>query len=148
MSHPAAFDRDAALAYAAAALVGCPFRLHGRDPATGLDCVGLVVAALVAIGFRPTAPTGYALRNLTVEHWLHYADGSGLIPSTGPIRAGNVVLIALGACQHHLVIAADEGGVIHAHAGLRQVVHQPHDPAWQVCAHWRTAPATAHIKGG
>ena len=29
-----------ALAEAAAALVGSRFRLHGRDPATGLDCIG------------------------------------------------------------------------------------------------------------
>ena len=36
----------AAIAAAARALVGVPFRLQGRDPALGLDCVGLVGAAL------------------------------------------------------------------------------------------------------
>jgi cell wall-associated NlpC family hydrolase len=132
-------DHEAALAVAAAGLVGCPFRLHGRDPATGLDCVGLVVAALAAIGARPSAPTGYALRNLAVEDWLHHAAGSGLVPSPGPVRTGDVLLIRLGACQHHLAIAAGDGIVIHAHAGLRRVVRQPHDPAWQLCAKWRAA---------
>ncbi len=141
-------EQGAALARAAAALIGCPFRLHGRDPATGLDCVGLVVAALGAIGGQPSAPTGYALRNLAVEHWLHHAAGSGLIPSSGPVRAGDVLLIALGACQHHLVIAVGDGMVIHAHAGLRRVVCQPHDLAWQVCAQWRPALASTRSKEG
>jgi cell wall-associated NlpC family hydrolase len=139
VSHVAAPDLGTALAQAAANLIGCQFRLHGRDPVTGLDCVGLVVAALAAIGVRPSAPTGYGLRNLAVEHWLHHAAGSGLTPAPGPERRGDVLLIALGACQHHMAIAADNGFVIHAHAGLRRVVRQPHDPAWQLCAKWRAA---------
>lgn len=133
-------DRGAALSQAASALVGCPFRLHGRDPATGLDCIGLVAAALTAIGVRPAAPSGYGLRNLTVEHWLHHAYDSGLELSTGPVRAGDVLLIALGACQHHLVIATANGTVIHAHAGLRRVVRQPLERIWQVHARWHPTP--------
>lgn len=133
---------SAALAQAAVVLVGCPFRLHGRDPATGLDCIGVVAAALSAIGAQPTAPAGYGLRNLTVDHWLHHASASGLEPSPGPVRAGDVLLITLGACQHHLVIATDERTVIHAHAGLRRVVRQPLEHTWQIRAKWRAASAT------
>lgn len=130
----------AALASAAARLIGIPFRLHGRDPATGLDCVGVVVAALTAIGAKPLAPTGYSLRNLSVEQWLHFAARSGLVTSPGPIQSADVLLIMLNHCQHHLAIAADGTNVIHAHAGLRQVVRQPREPTWQVCAKWRAAP--------
>ena len=43
-------DGDTALARAAAGCLGVRFRLHGRDPATGLDCLGLLGAALVATG--------------------------------------------------------------------------------------------------
>ncbi|WP_086606683.1 NlpC/P60 family protein [Erythrobacter donghaensis] len=129
-----------ALAAAGLALVGSPFRLHGRDPATGLDCVGLVHAGLLAVGVQPVTPRGYGLRNLGVGQWLGLAQNSGLVPFTGPHAAGDVLLIALAHCQHHLVIVAGEGDVIHAHAGLRKVVRQPFDPAWQVCAHWRLAP--------
>jgi hypothetical protein len=131
---------DEALAEAARALIGCPFRLHGRDPATGLDCVGLVSAALAASGVRTAVPTGYGLRNLDIAHWLPLAQQSGLVPAPGAICAGEVLLIALAHCQHHLVIAADAVTVIHAHAGLRRVVLQPLDPAWQVHAKWRFAP--------
>ena len=35
-----------ALATAAEQLIGIPFRLHGRNPETGLDCVGVVAAAV------------------------------------------------------------------------------------------------------
>ena len=128
------------LADAARALIGSPFRLHGRDPATGLDCVGLVSAVLAAGGVRPAAPSGYGLRNLDIAQWLPLAQQSGLVPAPGAICAGEVLLIALAHCQHHLVIAADAVTVIHAHAGLRRVVLQPLDPAWQVHAKWRFAP--------
>lgn len=135
-------DGGAALAAAAAQMIGSPFRLHGRDAVSGLDCVGLVVAALTATGGRPVAPTGYTLRNLTVDHWLHFAARSGLAPSPGPVRAGDVLLITLNHCQHHFAIAVDDGCVIHAHAGLRRVVRQPIEPAWRISAKWRPAPAT------
>ncbi|NCP13757.1 MAG: C40 family peptidase [Sphingomonadales bacterium] len=125
------------LAEAARALIGCPFRLHGRDPATGLDCVGLVSAVLQANGARPAPPSGYALRNLDIAQWLPSARESGLVLSIGPIRAGDVLLIALGHYQHHLAIAADPLCVVHAHAGLRRVVLQPRDPAWQIDVKWR-----------
>lgn len=130
---------DEALARAAQSLVGCPFRLHGRDPATGLDCVGLVAAALAATGVRAVPPRGYSLRNIDVEQWLPLADHSGLKLADGPVFAGQILLIALPHCQHHLVIAADTRTVIHAHAGLRRVVRQPLDASWQVAAKWRLA---------
>ena len=52
----------AALAAAAESLVGTRFRLHGRDPDTGLDCVGLLAASLAAIGRAAPLPNGYRLR--------------------------------------------------------------------------------------
>ncbi|TAD75874.1 MAG: hypothetical protein EAY70_10260 [Sphingomonadales bacterium] len=126
-----------ALAEAALGLVGCPFRLHGRDPANGLDCVGLVCVALAATGKHAAVPRGYGLRNLGVDQWLPLAEQSGLLAAAGPIRPGDILLIALGFAQHHLVIASGAANVIHAHAGLRRVVCQPRDPAWQVSAAWR-----------
>jgi cell wall-associated NlpC family hydrolase len=140
MSIGPADDQGEALARAAERLVGGPFRLHGRDPATGLDCVGLVAAALAAIGARPVTPSGYSLRNLTVSQWIHYAEQSGLVAAPGTVRAGDVLLIALSHCQHHLAIAVGATSVIHAHAGLRRIVRQPLEPAWCFAAKWRPAP--------
>ncbi|WP_285712575.1 hypothetical protein [Erythrobacter oryzae] len=131
--------REEAVAEAALGLVGCRFRLHGRDPATGLDCIGLVHAALAAAGCAPVAPRGYALRNIAVDGWLPAAAQSGLVAAHGPIRESDILLISLGFAQHHLVIALDAEQVVHAHAGLRRVVRQPRDPAWQIEAAWRLA---------
>ncbi|WP_066530123.1 NlpC/P60 family protein [Erythrobacter sp. CCH5-A1] len=128
-----------AVAEAALGLVGCRFRLHGRDPATGLDCIGLVDTALAAAGVRTVTPQGYGLRNIAIDGWLPLAMQSGLVAAGRPIRAGDVLLLALGYAQHHLVIAIDAGSVVHAHAGLRRVVRQPREPAWQIEAAWRLA---------
>jgi hypothetical protein len=131
-----------ALAAAATDLIGTRFRLHGRKPETGLDCVGVVSASLIATGHPAIAPDGYGLRNTGVDQWLGCAARSQLVPSPGPIMAGDVLLIALGHCQHHLAIAADATSVVHAHAGLRQVVRQPLEADWQIVAKWRIDPTT------
>jgi cell wall-associated NlpC family hydrolase len=54
------------VAAAALALVGTPFRLHGRDPLTGLDCVGLAACALTMAGLTTQPPRRYALRNASI----------------------------------------------------------------------------------
>lgn len=136
----AAPDQGARLARAAEALLGCPFRLHGRDPASGLDCVGLVAAAMTDSGLTPLAPTGYGLRNLTIGQWLVFAQRSGLTRASGPVWPGDILLLRLGPCQHHLMVAIDAGTVIHAHAGLRRAVRQPLECGWQITARWRIAP--------
>lgn len=133
--------RGDAVAEAALGLVGCRFRLHGRNPETGLDCIGLVHAALARAGCAPVPPSGYALRNVAVDAWLPAAAQSGLVAARGATRAGDILLLALGYAQHHLVIALDGGSVVHAHAGLRRVVRQPREPAWQIEAAWRLAPS-------
>lgn len=125
------------LATAAAHFIGIPFRLHGRDPDRGLDCIGLVYASLIRIGRKPTPPEGYRLRNSDPSRWFQFAEKSGLRPAVGTIVRGDVVLIEPGPGQQHLVIAERCGVAIHAHAGLRRVVRQsfvfPNMPS----AHWR-----------
>lgn len=129
-----------ALADAAAALIGTRFRLHGRDPATGLDCVGLVHASLAAIGGAPVAPAAYTLRNLSVAPLIAFASRSGLVAATGPTRRGDVILLDLGWCQHHLGIADGPQAMIHAHAGLRRVVRQPLTGSAPIVRSWRLVP--------
>ena len=127
----------AALAAAAERFVGAPFRLHGSDPARGLDCVGLVTASLAAVGRRSRPPVGYRLRQSDLGGLLDAAALSGLAPASGPILPGDVVLVRVGPAQHHLLIAAAAGGFVHAHAGIGRVVHTPSPLAWPVEHHWR-----------
>ena len=128
------------LGAAAAGLVGCRFRLHGLDPVTGLDCVGLVHASLVALGRRPVPPRGYGLRNIAIDQWLEFAARSGLAPALGASGNDEVLLASLGYGQHHLMINTGTNAVIHAHAGLGRVVRQPRDPAMCILARWQVQP--------
>lgn len=126
-----------ALAEAAAALVGSRFRLHGRDPATGLDCIGVLAAALVAIGRPAPLPTGYALRTRALPPLEGWALACGLVASPQPLAAGDVLIVRPAPCQHHLLIAASARSFIHAHAGLRRVVRMPGPLAWPELRRWR-----------
>lgn len=124
----------AELALAAEALVGCAFRLHGRDPATGLDCVGLLAAALG----RPL-PGGYRLRMRALPDLSGVAEGCGFVAAAGGIESGDVLIVRIGPCQFHLLIAASPARFIHAHAGLRRVVPWDAPLDWPVVHHWRLA---------
>ena len=127
------------LATAAAGFVGAPFRLHGRSPASGLDCIGLLVVSLQAIGAPVDPPVGYAIRNRAIDRWLEHAARSGLIEAAGAIRPGDVLLTRPGPAQHHIMIAEHAGAAIHAHAGLRRVVRQRLSPSMELAAHWCVA---------
>ena len=128
------------LARAAQDLIGAPFRLHGRDPASGLDCVGLLGAAMAACGQAISLPTGYTLRLHDPAPWLLDPAALGFTATSAPITPGDVVLLQLGAAQFHLAIAATPRGWIHAHAGLRRVVLTPQLPEARIAHHWRRAP--------
>lgn len=120
----------------ARALVGVPFRPQGRDPATGLDCAGLVWAAYAAAGRRLVGPADYPLRGwarLRIEHGLVAA---GFRPVDRNGRPGDVALIALDAGQFHLGLIGTET-LVHAHAGLRRIVEAPLDAATRAAARWR-----------
>lgn len=125
------------LARAAEALVGAPYRLHGRDPRTGLDCVGVAAAALSACGRLRRAPAGYGMRNRSIAPLLALAEDNGLTAVEGRVAPGDVVLVRPGAGQHHLLIAVAEDRFVHAHAGLRRVVAQPGPLPWPIEGRWR-----------
>lgn len=129
-----------ALADAAQSFVGVKFQLHGRDPATGLDCVGLCLAALARTGRVITIPACYGLRNRDVAHLLHHAGQAGLAISDGPIQPGDIVLIQPDMLHYHLLVAVSGDRFVHAHAGLRRVVALPGPLAAPIIRHWRLNP--------
>lgn len=113
------------LASAALEHVGVPFRLHGRETETGLDCVGLLLACLEAVGISGPTAHGYGLRNRSIDRWLALATQWELIDAQGPMMAGDVLVSRPGPMQHHIMISQSDYSVIHAHAGLRRVVREP-----------------------
>ncbi|RKF20574.1 peptidoglycan endopeptidase [Altericroceibacterium spongiae] len=126
-----------ALVEAARTYIGTPFRLHGRDRQHGLDCLGLILAALRDTGHRCPSPPPYALRNSRIDPLLAFAANSGLIQGPPPFRTGDILLGKVGPAQWHAAIAMGPTGFIHAHAGLRRVVQTPGAFPWPLLGLWR-----------
>lgn len=125
------------LATAASRMIGCPFRLYGRNPETGLDCVGLVAASLAAIGRNASIPRGYTLRSTSIDKWLSCFERSGFSLASDDIGQGDLLVTRPNALQYHLMIVETSDTVVHAHAGLRRVVRQPLADNIDPVAHWR-----------
>lgn len=128
-----------ALADAASALAGTRFRLQGRDPATGLDCIGVLAAALGAIGREVRLPATYTLRTRDAATLEQIAAGCGLVAAVPPVRAGDVLLARVSGCQSHVLVALGLSRFIHAHAGLRRVVVLDGPLPWMIAGWWRLA---------
>lgn len=124
------------VARAAQALLGTPFRLHGRDSRKGLDCMGLVEAALKAADRPVRLPFDYALKMRSIERFAGAALRAGLVPASGGEKAGDILLLRIGPCQFHLGIIGLDGSFIHAHAGLRRVVSSSL-PEGDILERWR-----------
>ncbi|EQB16326.1 NlpC/P60 family protein [Sphingobium lactosutens] len=122
-------DGAAAIVAAARALVGVPFRLHGRGR-DGLDCVGVAALAL-----GRAAPRAYGLRSGDAERAARWLEVAGLRP-VAEGQAGDLALVRPGPLQLHLMIGTG-AGFVHAHAGLRRVVEMPGDSPWPIIGWWR-----------
>lgn len=122
------------VAAAARTLVGARFRLHGRDPALGLDCVGVAVVALRDGGVDVAVRDDYPLRT---ARWRAGDVPDGLVRCAGD-RPGDVLLLRIAATQVHVAVRT-AGGIVHADAGLRRVVERPGVPEWPIVAAWRVS---------
>ena len=130
-------DPGMALAAAAESLIGTPFRFRGHDPRTGLDCVGLVAAALANLGLPAPRLPRYSMRQQSFASQLACAADAGFGEVTDAMAAGDLVLVRPGPAQIHLGIVGIAGGFVHAHAGLGRVVVTPPPVPWPIERHWR-----------
>lgn len=115
----------------ARALIGVRFRPQGRSRSEGLDCIGVVAAAVGA----DNPPRDYPLRGGTaarLEGGLA-AAGLGKVEAPAP---GDILVFEPGPSQLHLGIFTGTG-LVHGDAGLRRVVERPGAPPWPVIGIWR-----------
>lgn len=134
-------DRETGRRIAAAArsLLGVPFRLYGRDPAIGIDCVGLALLSVRAAGFHVAEPPPYRMRSGHATPAMRWLEGLGLTQADEP-AAGDIVVANVSSIQTHLLIdgGTDRGGtMIHAHAGLARVVEMAWPVEWRLTSRWR-----------
>lgn len=109
-------------------LCGTRYRLHGRNAAHGIDCIGLCWLSLSAAGVCCDVPNGYALRGGNLRKVEQFMTDIGLarIVSSDeqPLRQwkdGDIILTRPAPMQLHLLVGVAHG-LVHAHAGLRKVV--------------------------
>ncbi|GAB5348910.1 NlpC/P60 family protein [Alteriqipengyuania sp. 357] len=133
-------DRTAALASTASDLVGTPFRLQGRDPAHGLDCIGLVLACLDAVGAGIALPADYRPHRRRLALPADALRAAGLCEARGARTAGDILILRPAPAQVHAAVAVGGGDIVHAHAGLGRVVLSPLPDSWAVLSHWRLGP--------
>jgi len=125
------------IAAAAASLVGTRFQLNGRDPQTGLDCVGVILAALAASGRTAPPLPHYTMRRTHLDPFDRLAGSHGLRDVFGPSWPGDVLVFRTGPAQWHAAVALDGERIVHAHAALRRVVSSTVPPDWTIARHWR-----------
>jgi len=126
--------RDRAVVVAARSTIGARFRVHGRDPAFGLDCVGVVAVALRGTGYGGAVPADYALRGGCVTEIVTQFAAAGFVRSI-TVAPGGVALFDTGCAQLHLAVIVP-GGIVHADAMLRRVVERPGPPPWALIGCW------------
>ena len=124
-------------------LKGVRFRHQGRDPKIGLDCAGLAIVSMQAIGRPVKDLEGYGREP--------YRDGLrgaltanlGSPVSNQTMRAGDVVMMRFAGDPRHVGILADypDGGfmLIHTHDTLKYVTEHRLDErrAASIVAVWR-----------
>lgn len=117
----------------ARACVGARFRLQGRDPASGLDCVGVAARAFAV----DPPPARYGLRGGAAAALMEAIGATGVrrVPRD-EAAAGDLMLVEAGPHQFHLLVLTDTG-FVHADARLRRVVEARGRPDWPVLAVWR-----------
>lgn len=121
-------SRSRIVACEARRLCGTRYRLHGRSPEHGIDCIGLCSLSLAAAGIYCEAPNGYALRGGNLEQVKQFMADTGLTCVGGnedlsprQWREGDIILTRPAPLQLHLLVGLADG-IVHAHAGLHKVV--------------------------
>ena len=137
--------RQAAIVAAARACVGTRFRAQGRVVGLGLDCVGVVLVAARAAGVQLREVPAYALSGQHEAMLLEMLGRAGAVrvaaaeAAAGWRVAGDIAVLVPAPGRLHLGVLTP-GGLVHAHAGLGQVVEGPVDQGWSWLGVW-------HLKG-
>jgi len=126
-----------AIVQAARGCVGTRFRPQGRVAGLGLDCVGVVLIAARAVGVCVERLPAYDLSADNLGLLLAVLRAKGCVgmerQTAGP---GDIAVMAPAPRRLHLGVLTPRG-LVHAHAGLGQVVEGPLDPDWTWMGAWR-----------
>ena len=120
---------EADLIAAARRCLRTPFHHQGRTPQVGLDCIGLIVVALRAVGRVVVDRTDYGPR----------PDGQGLVRAitahggveTDSLAAGCLLLFRYDHQPQHVALATSPTTMIHSFAPAGKVVETEIGDYWR-----------------
>ncbi len=110
--------------------VGARFRLQGRDPAYGLDCVGLIAYCARAAGCTVSDKFDYDVTTDATILAAHLLESGFVKKEQGLLEPADVVLFSFFGSPNHAAIST-ASGIIHADMRLRKVVHHRLAPTWR-----------------
>lgn len=117
---------------AALALQGVPFAHQGRTSA-GLDCAGIVLAALAEQGVHVEAPANYTTgaAGAILLDVLAWSPLLAELPADEEPQAGDLLAFRIRRDPQHLAIALGDGRMLHAikPGGVCEVTISP---LWQM----------------
>lgn len=113
--------------------IGVPFRHQGRNPRTGLDCIGLAVRVLSDLGIPISDITSYerdpnpTMMGQAIEPYLSAVDPHEITP-------GCILWMRFLKEPMHIAIVTDMG-MIHAYGTIGRVVEHSIDSKWKKRIH-------------
>lgn len=115
---------------AARACLNTPFHHQGRQPNVGLDCGGLLVVALRAIGIQPVDMVAYDRRphGGIMENLLDSQPCLTRV-QVSEMRPGDILLMRFKSDPQHLALLAGES-ILHAWEAAGRVVEHRMDNRW------------------
>lgn len=122
-------ETSQSLVDAARACLGTPFYHQGRVAGIGLDCIGVIIFALRAIGFEVEdqddygrEPEGTRLHDALIAHGFEIVDA---------IMPGDILLFRFNGEPQHVGMAVSTDTMVHAYAPIGRVVETGLGETWQ-----------------
>lgn len=133
--------RHATVVRRARELVGTRYALQGRDPARGIDCIGVVLHSF-AIGARGV-PDDYRLSTFgREEELLAYVGRFFRTVPPRRVRPGHLVVMRFATGQIHLGILTGDG-IVHADVRRRRIIESAIPAGASIVGHFGKRRATA-----
>ena len=118
-------------------LVGTTWRHQGRQTATGLDCVGLIVRVYTDLGLSVHDHTGYGRRGSDPAFLGHFLTAGCTEKPMADRQIGDLIIFNQRITTCHVAFLSVRRGIeyiIHSHASRRQVVEEPFSEEWRKIA--------------